>query len=201
MEVSAEPIVPESKTSLVAIILKLSAVPAFTIFTGLKLETEGPTGKSVEVLISLRCKYPVPSVTIKLEAVAPLIIAPLANIKLLELSVILPAVNVKVPLIIGVPLKVKPPALFNSIFLIDTPEMDWLLPVICIFPEPLWLPVPVILPPTIIVFPPSANVPEVKARLPLILLLKELGKETPLLLFIIKLCGPPELGNSAAVIV
>ena len=79
-----------------------------------------------------------------------------------------PAVKVSVPLMIGLPVQVKPPALFNSRFCKVTEPIFLADPFILILPEPVCFPDPNTEPLTVIVLPPSAIVPLVRVSVPLI---------------------------------
>ena len=78
----------------------------------------------------------------------------------------IPLVRVSVPLIVGEPDKLKPKALFNSRLPKVAPEIVLLLPVMLILPVPECVAVPAMFPATVMILPPSANVPAVKLIFP-----------------------------------
>ena len=81
-----------------------------------------------------------------------------------ELVAKTPLVKFKVPFTVGLPLKLKPPELFNCKFCNVAPLIVAPLPVILNFPVPLCVEVPVIFPVIVTVLPASAKVPPVKAN-------------------------------------
>ena len=121
----------------------------------------------VPVIFRLEFAEPVMLLVEFIEATVP------ARFSVLEPMLNLPLVNVSEPLIVGEPLKLKPPALLNSKLPSVAPEIVLALPFINISPKPelVWIAVPAMLPPTVKAKPASANVPAVSVKFPVIPLL------------------------------
>ena len=102
---------------------------------------------------------PVATIMFDEDSVPLTAVAELPKVKFVAPRVSLPAVNVSVPLIVGLPVKVKEPELFKLRFCSVAAEIVAAAPVIVMPPVPDSVPVPAMFPLHVTTFPPSASVP------------------------------------------